>query len=56
METSIQTAVSLEFDQEIPLWVKVAGEDVTEIPEDFRNLPCSSGTAVTFTASEQPLE
>ena len=56
METSIQTAVSLEFDQEIPLWVKVAGKDVTEIPEDFRNLPCSSGTAVTFTVSEQPLE
>lgn len=48
--------------QKVSIWTcrdgiwQESGRICGEIAEDFRNLPCSSGTAVTYTVSEQPLE
>ncbi len=55
--TYIDREIPIELNKEIPIWVMVGTEDgsieVMDITEDFRNIECNAGVAVTLTISDE---
>ena len=58
--TRIGQQTPIELNKEIPIWVKTGtmanSMQVMDITDDFRNVECNAGIAVTLTASDKVVE
>ncbi len=55
--TKLDRKITIELNKEIPIWVKTGTKDgkmrVSDITEDFRNIECNAGVAVTLIVSDE---